>query len=1536
MALGASNTNSTRSNLSLPPENGTRTVSLSRRAISLTFQLLATLVLVLSTGHIIQPAPVHAVKRHDFKTCQQSGFCARNRALADRASQHVASWKSPYSLDSPAFNPADNHFTAHVSNQLFPGIHFSLQISFQKDGVARIKMDEVAGLRQRYNEAANWAVQSPPTLATQSDDFDVDLDSNGLGLTTISYAEGKRHQVQIQHSPLKISFFRDGQPHVVINDKGLLNMEHFRVKKIPLGDSETEGEVIIQDPDHPEQAKVIVSEEAFPGFLPPDESGMWEESFGGKTDSKPKGPESLSLDITFPGYEHVYGIPQHASSLSLKQTRGGDGAYTDPYRLYNLDVFEYDADSEMAIYGAIPFMKAHRAGSTVGVFHVTGSEAWIDITKSATPKATHAAFKHRSKDATSRSSSSSSDAGPGPTTTTTHWMTESGILDLFVFLGPSPTSVMSQYTALTGRIPLPQLFAIAYHQCRWNYQSDKDVLDVQRRFDESDIPLDVIWLDIEYAEEHQYMVWDRRYFPEPEVMQDKLAEKGRKLVAIVDPHIKRNPNLYYYKEAQDLDILCKTPDGKEFEGWCWTGSSAWTDWFNPKSWEWWIKQFRFENFKGSTKNLFVWNDMNEPSIFNGPEITMQKDAVHYGGWEHRDVHNINGMIYQNLTAQGLIEREDIPKRPFVLTRAFYAGSQRFGAMWTGDNLGTWEHLASTVPMLLTNGIAGMTFSGADVGGFFGNPSVEMMVRWYQVGAFSPFFRAHGHIDTKRREPYLFDQPYQGYMRDAIRLRYSLIPALYTAFYESRLTGSPILLPQYVLFPDDPKGFAIDNQFYFANSGLLVKPVVGEGVTESEIYISDDQPYYNYHNGQIIFGAATGGSHVNIPAPLDTLPILQRGGSILTRRDLVRRSAILAWRDPITLQIALDVTGSKASGSLYLDDGESYSNEKGEFIYRSFELAPEADGSKNLVLTSRSLHSGVSTGVEAYSPNENGWAKKISDVVVREIVVLGLASRPACVKKSGSGIGLEFSWTDGVAATAGRRRGGKEASKLVVKDAGALVIEDWSLVFDFGAACGITPAIDYDLALQSPECPTGQFLCKNAGHISSCILRSRVNDGICDPECCDGSDETDGKAACGNRCKEIGAEYRKKADEEARKRRVGAAVRSDYIKHGIKEKAKLESDVVDIEKQIAKLEEREAAAKRALDALESAEAGEIERKKNSQLYAQLAEMQAAIRALRLQRQNLEGHVNDLSGILGDLSRDFNPNYQDMAVLGASRAFKDWKTANGFADAEDEGSEASQDDGSQATFTAKDGEENVKDYTDGELKTMEEHDPLTLIDSLASRVGPVTPAGVGSILRIEDYLPSSWKPKFEEYKKLLVGILSKTGVIPAPSSGVPSDRPELTKARSAHTAITEEIHSAHQKLTDARKSLEKDWGRDWEWKKLDGTCVEKDLGEYTYSVCFFGEATQKSNANHGRTSLGHFSAWSSSAEQGSDAYYEKQVYDNGQRCWNGPARSAKIDLICAPTNALLSVIEPEKCEYLFTVQTPAVCYPKADESKQKDEL
>ena len=211
----------------------------------------------------------------------------------------------------------------------------------------------------------------------------------------------------------------------------------------------------------------------------------------------------MSLDITFPNHGHVYGIPQHASTLSLRTTTGKDSYYEDPYRLYNADTFEYLADSTMSLYGSIPLMHAHSAASTVAVFNAVGSETWIDISH------------------------------PTEKSTETHWVSESGILDIFILPGPKPEDVFEQWAKLTGTSVLPAEWSLGYHQCRWNYVSSDDVRQVQKKFDEEDIPVDVFWLDIEYAEEHKYFMWDKKTFPDPVEMTDDVSANARKVYFLI-------------------------------------------------------------------------------------------------------------------------------------------------------------------------------------------------------------------------------------------------------------------------------------------------------------------------------------------------------------------------------------------------------------------------------------------------------------------------------------------------------------------------------------------------------------------------------------------------------------------------------------------------------------------------------------------------------------------------------------------------------------------------------------------------------------------------------------------------------------------------------------------------------------------------------------------------------------------------------------------------------------------------------------------
>ena len=360
------------------------------------------------------------------------------------------------------------------------------------------------------------------------------------------------------------------------------------------------------------------------------EEEVWEERFGDHTDPNRRGPMAIALDVGFPGAQEAYGLAEHTTPLALPTTRGqnplnpNQKSYTEPYRMYNLDVFEYDLDTPAAIYGAVPLLHALRSGGRVAsAFWMNAAETWVDVTKQPLLE--------------SPSRSVQIDS---------HWMSETGVIDLFLFPGPDFQTNLDAYTQITGRPMLPPMFSVAYHQCRWNYNDQKDVQHVDQTFDLHAIPYDVLWLDIEHTDGKRYWTWDLSKFPDPTDMQLDLGRKGRKMVTIVDPHIKIDEDYAVYAEAKKRGLFVKNADGQsDFDGWCWPGGSSYIDFLNPESMKFIEERYKFGTHPHATEFLHIWNDMNEPSVFNGPEITMQKDLMHYGGWEHRDVHNLYGFLY---------------------------------------------------------------------------------------------------------------------------------------------------------------------------------------------------------------------------------------------------------------------------------------------------------------------------------------------------------------------------------------------------------------------------------------------------------------------------------------------------------------------------------------------------------------------------------------------------------------------------------------------------------------------------------------------------------------------------------------------------------------------------------------------------------------------------------------------------------------------------------------------------------------------------
>ncbi|XP_074991306.1 neutral alpha-glucosidase AB isoform X3 [Calonectris borealis] len=846
-----------------------------------------------------------AVDRSNFKTCEQSGFCRRQRGLQPG--------QSPYRALLESLQLGPDAARLQLVNEATK-VPLLLELWGLQGNVTRIRIKELNPPRPRF-EVPDVLVAEPPVerlAVTGRDEGSLELSLGPTG-----------HRLLVTEKPFRMDLLQGRELLCSVNARGLLFFEHLRRRR----DSDTPG-----DPPAEEGAAAEGQEESAAGTEDAgnqsekpteataeatEEPGSWEETFKTHTDTKPNGPTSVGLDFSLPGFEHVYGIPEHAESLRLRTTEGGD-----PYRLYNLDVFQYELYNPMALYGSVPFLLAHSARRTLGIFWLNAAETWVDISSNTAGKTLFGKLLDYMQ-------------GGGETPQTdVRWMSESGIVDVFLLLGPTPAAVTGQYAALTGTQALPPLFALGYHQSRWNYNDEEDVAAVERGFEEHAVPCDVLWLDIEHADGKRYFTWDPSKFPRPRAMLERLAAKKRKMVSIVDPHIKVDSGYRVHNELRSRGFYVKTKDGGDYEGWCWPGSAAYPDFTNPEMRAWWASMFAYDQYEGSTETLFTWNDMNEPSVFSGPEVTMHKDAVHHGGWEHRDLHNLYGLYVQMATAEGQIQRSGGQRRPFVLSRAFFAGSQRYGAVWTGDNTAEWEHLKISIPMCLSFGLAGLSFCGADVGGFFKNPEAELLVRWYQAGAFQPFFRAHAHLDTARREPWLFGEENAALIRAAVRQRYALLPFWYTAFYRSHRHGLPVMRPLWMEHPEDAATFAIDDE-YMIDRALLVHPVTEQGARGVQVYLPG--------KGEVWYDVASHQKHhapqtLYVPVTMSSVPVFQRGGTVVPRQERVRRSTECMRGDPFTLYVALSPQGT-AEGDLFLDDGESFDYEtKARYLHRQFTFA----------------------------------------------------------------------------------------------------------------------------------------------------------------------------------------------------------------------------------------------------------------------------------------------------------------------------------------------------------------------------------------------------------------------------------------------------------------------------------------------------------------------------------------------------------------------------------------------------------------------
>lgn len=588
-------------------------------------------------------------------------------------------------------------------------------------------------------------------------------------------------------------------------------------------------------------------------------------------------------------HDRFYGFGEKTGFLDKKG---------ESYTMWNSDVFAPHNPETDPLYQSIPYFMALRDGRAHGIFFDNSYKSTFDM--------------KTEEDQYSFSA-------------------EGGQIDYYVFIGPSPKDVLEQYTFVTGRMPLPPKWAIGYHQSRYSYKSEKEVREVANAFLEKGIPLDVLYLDIHYMNEYRVFTFDRGQFPTPDRMIEDLRNAGIRVVPIVDPGVKKDPEYSNYQEGVREDHFCKYLEGDIYTGDVWPGESAFPDFTDERTRKWWGEKHQYYTDLGIEG---IWNDMNEPAVFNETK-TMDTNVMHKNDGDpqtHRALHNLYGLLMGEATYEGMKEQLG-GKRSFLLTRAGYAGVQRYASVWTGDNRSFWEHLQMALPMCMNLGLSGVAFSGPDVGGFAHDSNGELLTRWTQVGAFTPYFRNHSALDTVRQEPWAFGEKYESIIRDYIKLRYQWLPQLYSLFREASEKGVPVMRPLMLEYPQDEKTYQLYDVFMIGDN-TLIAPIMQPEVTDRAVYFPEGT-WVDYFTGDEYSGGQT---HL-IHAELDKLPIFIKKGSCIALSPV--RQSTMHKQESLDLHVYASDEGEYKT-VFYDDDGETYEYEGDQSMKLPITVASTPD------------------------------------------------------------------------------------------------------------------------------------------------------------------------------------------------------------------------------------------------------------------------------------------------------------------------------------------------------------------------------------------------------------------------------------------------------------------------------------------------------------------------------------------------------------------------------------------------------------------
>ena len=627
--------------------------------------------------------------------------------------------------------------------------------------------------------------------------------------------------------------------------------------------------------------------------------------------------KSNVFDFSYHNITKCFGLPERNSPFFLPD-------YT--YRSFNLDNPWQKVNDNQCIYGSIPMLYGINSKNIITVFNNNTSDQFITL---------------ETEDNKNRK---------------IKWITEGGIINLYIFSDNNIERQLKKNYRITGNAPMAPIWAFGYHHCRWGFESDEDVMNVISKFDELKIPYDCIWLDIDHTNEKKYFTWNPKSFKNMKPLLQKLNDNKRFFVTIIDPHLKADESYEIANKLKESDCLVKEKKSKDelvnYIGPCWPGPSYYADFINyEKLLEQYKDFYKNENYFMGFNNFGTWVDMNEPAVFDDNyEKSMPRTNIHNDGKqnvEHREIHNIYGYYYQKVAFNSLLNRFNNKIRPFILSRSYYAGCQKNGWIWTGDQGATYDFMNTSIELNFVNGLCGISGCGTDVGGFQNSPTPELMKSWYDLGFLYLFFRGHSAFNTIRREPWLFSEDIKNSMIESIKLRYNLLMFFYSKFYEYTLNGVSVLKPFWMIFKNNEKLFEkllnIKEQGSLFVLGKEILAVNNYYISEETIEVineikNEDKILYDLFNGEKMNGKFQKNEKLMTQK-------IALGGSVIPWTEKNELNSYYVMRAPISVKIFLDDKKS-AKGYYYFDDGMSWDNE-GHYAYVEILFCENKINCKNI-------------------------------------------------------------------------------------------------------------------------------------------------------------------------------------------------------------------------------------------------------------------------------------------------------------------------------------------------------------------------------------------------------------------------------------------------------------------------------------------------------------------------------------------------------------------------------------------------------------